>query len=210
MTEPEPLRVVDRRRWAQATDTETDAPRTEESGGTSRKPGYVAELEKRLADKDVTLREATSKYEAALHELEHTGQRLQREKGKDIERATRQILATFLEVVDNLDRALEAAATAQTAGPEAAALSGLVEGVEIVRRQFHSTLAQHGVEAIEARGAQFDPNVHDAISVVSVPDDDSHDRIVDVVKAGYRIGTEILRPVSVTVGKCPSKASSLR
>ncbi len=89
-----------------------------------------------------TAQEYIAKYRQAASEFEESRLRLRREISKDIERGRREILADLLEVVDNLDRAIDAAGKA--ASPEA-----LLQGVEMVRRQFLSKLEGLGVKRIE-------------------------------------------------------------
>ena len=184
--EQPPVRVVDKRWWAR-----------EETGGDeegSTKPSYVEELERQLADKDELLKSYAAKYKEAAQEFEQTRDRVRREVTKDIEREKRNVLAAFLDVIDNLDRAIEA-------GQSHAVDSALLKGVELVRQQFLATLDGYGVTPIEASGEAFDPTSHDALSTVAVDDIALDNVVIDVVKVGYRVGDEVLRPVSVTVGK---------
>jgi molecular chaperone GrpE len=113
---------------------------------------------------------------------------------KDAERSRRAMLAEFLEVVDNLDRALAAAARTQAAAT-------LVEGVEMVRRQFLSKLEGFGVARIPSLGQRFDPTRHEAVTTVAVADAERDGTIVGVVSEGYAIGDEVLRPAAVAVAK---------
>ena len=107
-------------------------------------------------------------------------------------------MTSFLEVLDNLDRAIQASLEAANINPN---VVGLLEGVKMVRQQFLSTLENHGVDSIDAAGMPFDPNVHDAISVVPVTTSDRDGYVIEVVTPGYQIADEVLRPASVTVGK---------
>lgn len=181
------VRVVDKRWWAQ----EGEAP---EGESRSSKPTYVQELERQLADKDGLLTSYAAKYKEAAAEFEEARLRLRREIAKDVDREKRRVLGTFLDVIDNLDRAVEATR-------DAAADSTLLQGVEMVRQQFLDTLEGHGVSRIDAVGEVFDPTHHDAVSTVAVDDAARHDVVVDVVKLGYRVGEEVLRPASVVVGR---------
>ena len=186
------VRVVDRRWWARSGDAEkADSVRSD-------KPSYVAELEKQLADKDAQLTTYAAKYRAAAGEFEETRVRLRREIGKDVEREKRGVLATFLDIVDNLERAIDAARSSADDNPTA---GRLVEGVELVRQQCLSTLQGFGVTPILATGQPFDPNLHDAVSTVPVEQPSQADVVIDVIKVGYVIGDEVLRPATVTVGK---------
>jgi molecular chaperone GrpE len=182
-----PVKVVDRRWWARGDDG--DAPAT-----SSSKPTYVEELERQLAEKDRVAQEYIAKYRQAASEFEESRLRLRREISKDIERGRREILADLLDVVDNLDRAIESAR--QAASPEA-----LLQGVELVRRQFLSKLEGLGVKRIETVDAAFDPLVHEAITTVPAASPDQDGRVVGVVRHGYTIGDDVLRPASVAVAK---------
>ena len=181
-----PVKVVDRRWWARGDDGA--APER------SSKPTYVEELEQQLAEKDRTAQEYIAKYRQAASEFEESRLRLRREIAKDVERGRREILADLLEVVDNLDRAIDSAR--QSPSPDA-----LLQGVEMVRRQFLSKLEGLGVKRMDVAGVEFDPLMHEAISTVpaSSPEDDG--RVVGVVRHGYTIGGDVLRPASVAVAK---------
>ncbi|MCA1561468.1 MAG: nucleotide exchange factor GrpE [Acidobacteria bacterium] len=184
-----PVKVVDRRWWANTGEAaETDAP------SRDIKPSYVEQLEQQVAEKDRQVQEYIAKYRQAAAEFEDARLRVRREVSKDVERGRREILSDLLEVVDNLDRAIESAR--QGASP-----ASLLQGVEMVRRQFLSKLEGLGVTRIEVTDQPFDPSVHEAITTVpsSSPDQDGH--IVGVVRQGYRIGDDVLRPASVAVAK---------
>ena len=195
------VRVVDRRWWARSKTSDED----DEAPGSS-KPAFVAELEQQLQrlnrqveEKDALLKEYAAKYASAAQEFDDGRVRLRREVSKDVDRETRRVLASFLEVVDNLDRAIDAASASEGA-------SGLHKGVVMVRQQFLLTLDGYGVQPIDAAGEPFDPNLHDAVSMVPVTETDREGRVIDVVTPGYRVADEVLRPAKVTVGKLASPA----
>ena len=186
-----PVKVVDRRWWANQ-----DAKEGGTAAQSSLKPTYVEELEQKLAEKDKQLQDAIARYRGAAGEFEESRTRLRREISKDIERGRREILADLLDVVDNLDRAVDAA-RASTGGDR---LDALIQGVDIVRRQFLAKLEGFGVKRIDSDGAMFDPMLHEAVT--TVPGDASSDgRIAGVIAQGYRIGDEVLRPAMVAVTK---------
>src|SRR5262245_45118829 len=118
-----PVKVVDRRWWARGNDGGAAAePRSD-------KPTYVAELEAKLAEKDRQLQDVLTKYRQASGEFEEARIRLRREISKDIERGRREIISELLEVLDNLDRAIDSAS--RPAAPDA-----LLQGIQMVQRQF--------------------------------------------------------------------------
>jgi molecular chaperone GrpE len=184
-----PVKVVDRRWWANAAEASaTDAP------SRDIKPSYVEQLEQQVAEKDRQVQEYIVKYRQAAAEFEEARLRVRREVSKDVERGRREILSDLLEVVDTLDRAIESAR-------QGATQASLLQGVEMVRRQFLAKLEGLGVTLIEVADQPFDPSVHEAITTVpsTSPDQDGH--IVGVVRQGYRIGDDVLRPASVAVAK---------
>jgi molecular chaperone GrpE len=181
-----PVKVVDRRWWARGDDGDAPPP--------ASKPTYVEELERQVAEKDRIAQEYIAKYRQAAGEFEESRARLRREISKDVERGRREILADLLDVVDNLDRAIDSAR--QPASPDA-----LLQGVEMVRRQFLSKLEGLGVKRIQVDGVQFDPLVHEAISTVPAASPDQDGQVIGVVRHGYTIGSDVLRPASVAVAK---------
>jgi molecular chaperone GrpE len=179
------VKVVDRRWWARGETTGADtAPAT--------KPSYVEELEQRLAEKDRLLQGYVENYKAATAEFEQARLRARREVGREIERGKRTVLLDLLDVVDNLDRAIDAAAAGASEG-------ALLAGVRMVREQFAARLEAHGVKEIAVVGEVFDPLLHEAVTVV--PGDSDDERIVGVIRRGYRLGDDVLRPAQVAVGK---------
>ena len=184
---PPSVKVVDRRWWVRGDQEATgDTP--------SIKPSYVEELEGRIAEKDKLLQATIEKYREAGAEFEAARARLRREVMKDAERGRRAVLAEFLEVADNLDRALEAARTTGN-------IETLIQGVHMVRAQFLTTLDGFGVKPIEALGQPFDPAMHDAVATVPTAEPTEDGRVTGIIKRGYLIGEEVLRPATVAVAK---------
>ena len=184
---PEELKVTDRRWWARGDD---QLPAAEEP---KLKPTYIEELEARLAAKDAELQQILSKYRGASDEFDQARARIRKEVAKDVERGRRSIIVSFLDVLDNLDRALEAAAGRQD--------DSLVQGVSLVRQQFLNTLEGLGVKRIDPAGQPFDPSLHEAVATVAQSDATNGGRIVGVIRPGYMIGDEVLRPAQVAVAE---------
>lgn len=184
-----PVKVVDRRWWARGDDA-ADAPRG------SSKPSFVEELERKLADAEKQAQEYLGKYRQAAQEFEDARARMRKELAKDAERSRREVLISLLEVVDNLDRAIDAA---RVSGKNSA--DPLLQGVEMVRQQFLTKLDGFGVKRIDAQGAVFDPTLHEAVTTVEASSPDADGRIVGVIAHGYRIGDDVLRPALVAVGQ---------
>jgi molecular chaperone GrpE len=187
------VKVVDRRWWARAENGEASTSTGPES---SLKPTYVEELERKVAEKDEQAQEYLSKYRQASQEFEQARARMRKELARDAERNRREVLIGLLEVLDNLDRAVEAARAAGTSASDP-----LLQGVDLVRQQFVGKLNGFGVTRIETANASFDPLLHEAVSVVPTDNPIDDGRIVGVVRSGYRIGDDVLRPALVAVAK---------
>ena len=183
------VRVVDRRWWAR-TDTDESS-----EDATLRKPSYVEELEQQLAEKTAQLQTVLTDHRRALDEFEQVKARIRRDTAREVERGRRSVIAEFLDVLDNLDRAIAAAAASPNCDP------ALLTGVRLVRDQFLGKLQGLGVTRLEVIGQPFDAARHEAISTAPVGDPAQDGTVVAVVKEGYAIGDEVLRPASVVVGQ---------
>jgi molecular chaperone GrpE len=183
----EPVKVVDRRWWARGEQpaADPDAP--------GLKPSYVEELEQRLAEREEQLRQYAQQVKAAAAEFDDARVRARREVTREIDRGKRAVLAELLDVVDNLDRAIEA-------GRSSASVETLLEGVRLVRAQFLSRLEGFGISPIDALHQPFDPTLHEAVTTVLAGDADE-DKVLGVVRPGYKMGDDVLRPAMVAVGK---------
>ena len=191
------VRVVDKRWWAR----ESSAVAHESEDRKSVRPSYVEELERKvadqereLADRDAMLSEYAQKYKDVTRDFNQTRDRLRRELAKDVARQIRGVLSAFLEIIDNLDRAIAAAHETEDG-------NAMLKGVQLVRDQFLKTFGRYGVKQLDADGQPFDPNFHDAMSTVPVTDQSQNNMVVTVVKPGYLVNSDVLRPASVTVGK---------
>jgi molecular chaperone GrpE len=185
------MKIIDRRRWREDGEANPEA-----SPPASLKPTYVEELEQKLALREKEAEEFLTKYRHASKEFEDARARMRKELAKDAERSRREVLISLLEVVDNLDRAIGAAQAAGTSSSDP-----LLQGVQMVQAQFLAKLDGFGVKRIASEGAAFDPALHEAVSAVPSQNPGEDGRIVGVVRHGYRIGDEVLRPALVAVAK---------
>jgi molecular chaperone GrpE len=118
---------------------------------------------------------------------------VEREREQFHQNATGTIVRRYLEVLDDLERALKN----RPAEGEGATWA---EGIELIYRKLLAILESEGVQPMEATGQSFDPNYHEAISHENHPDHESG-QIIEVVKNGYLIGDRVLRPALVRVAQ---------
>lgn len=186
------LRVVDRRWWARQDGGE---PADE---GAARKPTYVEDLERQVAEQAAQLQARAADQRSAVDEFEQVKTRIRRDVAREVERGKRAVLVELLDVLDNLDRAIAAARSSPDANDP---IERLTRGVELVRDQFLSKLTGLGVTRVEALGQPFDATRHEAVTTTPVDDPAQDGTVVAVIREGYAIGDDMLRPASVVVGK---------
>ena len=152
-------------------------------------PTNAAELEERLAEVERERDEYLNDLKRVAADFENYRKRVARDQEGLVARAHERLVKELLPVLDDLERALEAAAQHEEAKLE--------EGVRLVHRELVEALAREGLIEVETDG-QFDPHVHEAL--LSQPDDDKESgAILDVLQKGYRIGDRVVRPARVIV-----------
>ncbi len=125
-------------------------------------------------------------------EFDNYRKRVERERRDLSEFAAADVLAELLPIIDNFDRALQAPAGSDT--------DALRRGVELIHKQMLDLLRKRGVTPIDAVGADFDPNVHEA--VVHEPSERHRDgEVIQELQRGYKLGDRLLRPSMVKVAK---------
>jgi molecular chaperone GrpE len=125
-------------------------------------------------------------------EFDNYRKRIERERREQADSAVADLLESILLVVDDFDRALTV-----EAGPEAEAYR---TGVELIHAKLLDVLKKRGIRAIESLGADFDPNIHQAVMHESSPDHRDGEVIAELRK-GYMLGDKLLRPAMVKVAK---------
>jgi molecular chaperone GrpE len=182
--------VTDKRFWV-VRGGEDSAQESQATVTPSRLPTYIERLEEQLQEKDRLLRTYVADIRGEQEELRR---RLARELEQRLELATGNLLADFLPVLDNLDRALQSAAQQPN-------LDALLEGIHLVRGQFLNILARHGLHPLDRAGQPFDPRFDEAMTTVEVTDPCQHNLVLQEWEKGYTLHDNVIRPAKVAVGK---------
>jgi molecular chaperone GrpE len=111
-------------------------------------------------------------------------------------RGKAEVLRGVLPVLDDLERALQAAGL----DPEGDSEDGLAHGVLLVFRGLRETLVKNGIEAVDPTGEKFDPNLHEALSTQPAEGIESG-VVVETMQKGYRLGEQLIRPARVVVAE---------
>ncbi len=167
-------------------------------------PSTVQQLQMQLQERDAQLarlRAQVVEFEAKTQEeLRETRRRLERTVEQRVLRARQALLEDWLAVFDNLDL--------MVAGAEKATKEDLLTGIVAMQRMLSQTLQRHDVERIEAVGQPFDPQLHEAIETLTVaPEQDG--QVVAQTRPGYRLGTHLIRPALVSVGRAETSSAVL-
>lgn len=162
----------------------------------------IDQLREQIGAKNADMEKLKDQLLRERAELENFKRRMQREKSESLRYASEHLLRDLLPVIDNLERAIDAAAkgAAGETPQQAARVENLVTGVKMVVSQFIETLGRFGVTRVPAAGQTFDPAHHEAVAHV---DTEHHPagNVVDEHAPGYRLHERLLRPAQVTVAK---------
>lgn len=141
--------------------------------------------------KDAQIEDLQDKLKRQMAEFDNFRKRTEKEKSAMYEIGARDIIEKILPVLDNFERAMAAV-------PEDAKGSSFAEGVEMIYKQFVKTLEDAGVEAIEAVGQPFDPNLHNAVMHI---DDEQYgeNEISQELQKGYKYRGTVVRHSMVQV-----------
>jgi molecular chaperone GrpE len=145
-------------------------------------------VDQRLAEAEARAEEHLDQLKRLAAEFDNYRKRTARDQQSLVARAAERLVKELLPVLDDLERALEAA--------EAHEEAKLEDGVRLVHRSLAAALSKEGLEAIPTDGA-FDPHVHEAL--LSQPSEAEEGTVIEVLQKGYRLGDRVLRPARVVV-----------
>jgi len=129
-------------------------------------------------------------------DFENFRKRMLAENQAALVRGKSELIREVVPVLDDLERAIEAAGL----DPEGDSEDGLAHGLLLVFRSLRETLARNGVEAVDPQGEKFDPNLHEALSTQAA-DGAEPGTVVETVQKGYRLGEQLIRPARVVVAE---------
>jgi molecular chaperone GrpE len=153
----------------------------------------LSTLQSELEDIRIKADEYLDGWQRARAEFSNYKKRVQKEREETRTFITAEILAKYLDVVDDFKRALDDQ-------PSDDEIGAWAEGIDMIYRKLKAILEAEGVEEISAEGEAFDPNFHEAITFEE-SDDHNEGEVLGVVQPGYQIGNRIIRPAKVRVAK---------
>jgi molecular chaperone GrpE len=158
---------------------------------TTQEP-QADDLQTQLEEAQQSTKDNWDKVLRAQAEMEN----LKRRNAKDLENAHKFALDGFvkalLEVKDSLTMGLK------TAQEDSASVASITEGLEMTDKVFTSTLEKFGVETINPKGEAFNPEFHEAVTMLPMPDQESNS-VLEVIQAGFTLNGRLVRPAMVIV-----------
>jgi len=152
------------------------------------------DLEAQVASLQEELTQAKEQSLRAAAEIQNIRRRAEQDVEKAHKFALEKFVTDMLPVADNLERAVQAASA------DGADISAVVEGVELTLKSLVDGLKQHKVETLDPEGEPFDPQLHQAMTMVESPDVEPN-TVINVFQKGYTLNGRLVRPAMVVVSK---------
>ena len=157
----------------------------------------VAALQKELDDAKARATEYLDGLQRERASFANYKRRVEREQAEMYQAAAGRVVARYLDVLDDFDRAVKGRPAGEY-GLEA--LAKWAEGIGLIYLKFQGVLDAEGVARIEAEGKPFDPTLHEAVAHAD-SDDHPSGHVVEVLRHGYKLGDRVIRPALVKVAK---------
>ncbi len=157
-------------------------------------PTREEELEAQLKELQARLRAVSAAYQQQQEEMDTVRARLERQAALKEEMRRGEVVVALFDPVQNLKRSVEAAT-------KGASMEDTVAGLKLVQKAFMDAFGKLGLEEVPGEGARFDPNLHEALTTVPVTDPAMDEVVIEVFSAGYRIGSRLIAPARVVVGR---------
>jgi len=190
---------VEEEQAKESTSTENEKEETSKKEDSTRKETpavdkQIAEYEKKIQD----LEEQILRLKA---EFINYKRRVEREQSEFADYVKGEIFKKILPILDDFKLMMEKAEAGKNEG-------SILEGARMIYDKFIQILEKEGLERIESLGKKFDPEIHEALIMKSIPDEDKHEHVVEVFQEGYKLKDKLLRPSKVIVGRFDRKETS--
>jgi molecular chaperone GrpE len=153
----------------------------------------VQSLAEELDKVSAELEETKDQFLRGLADFDNYRKRIAREREQLTKCANEELIKKLLEVLDNIERALEAASGSDD-------FAGFKKGIELIYEHMKGILTSEGLCHIQCLGEDFDPNYHEAVMAIESEEADS-DKVVEEIQKGYTIDGRVIRPSKVVVSK---------
>ncbi|NAW58985.1 MULTISPECIES: nucleotide exchange factor GrpE [unclassified Vibrio] len=178
---------------AEAVGTDADIEWNEESA-LDETEAKIAQLEAALLSSEAKVKEQQDAVLRAKAEVENMRRRTEQEIDKARKFALNKFAEELLPIIDNLERAIQAADT------ESEVVQPILEGITLTHKTFIDTISKFGLKEINPEGEAFNPELHQAMSTQESADHESN-TVMFVMQKGYQLNGRVIRPAMVMVAK---------
>lgn len=140
------------------------------------------------------IQELKDKYLRQVAEFDNSRKRNARERIELIQTAGKEVITSLLEILDDCDRAEKQLQSNDELGT-------IKEGIQLIFNKLRTSLQSRGLKSMQSVGTQFNPDHHEAITEVPVPNEELKGKVIDEVEKGYYLNDKIIRFAKVVVGK---------
>lgn len=177
---------------------EAETPETLETetatNGCEATAEQALSAEEQIEALNKVIEEEKKKYLFLMADFDNFRKRVIKEKAELIKSAKGQAVEEILPIIDDFERGLKAANDTENA-------QAIKEGMELIYNKLLKFLEKNGVTPMDTTDAEFDEELHEAISVIAVPDESMKKKIIDTVQKGYMNNDKVLRHAKVVVGQ---------
>ncbi len=155
----------------------------------------VGKLRKELEETKAQLEKEKKEYLFLMAEFDNFRKRTLKEKSELIKNGGESAMRGLLPVIDDFERSIQAI-------NESSDASSIKEGVELIYNKFVKYLEQNGVTVVNSdKGAEFDTEIHEAVTTFPTDDESLKGKIIDTVQKGYKLHDKVIRHAKVVVGQ---------
>ena len=185
-------------------EAEVEAAMPEPGADSDIKDSVEDEAQSSVGEDFQALKAEAEKFRDMALRAEAEMQNLRRRSERDVQNAHKfgaeRLVQNLLPVLDSLEKAIETSLQAGTAEDDPQ-----LEGLKLCLKLFSEVLEKEGIEVVDPLGQPFDPNVHEALSLIENPDMEPNS-VMAVIQKGYRLHERLVRPAMVMVSKAPAGA----
>lgn len=176
------------------TDTtgETDGADVSEQKAEDEAEEQPASVEERLAESEATIAKLTDRNLRQMAEFDNYRKRTMKEKAELIKNASADVITKILPVIDDMERAIENSA-------KSGDINAIREGEQLIYSKLVHILEGEGLKKIQAKGEQFNTDVHEAVAIIPATEDTAKNTVIDCTRDGYLLNDKLLRAAQVVV-----------
>lgn len=175
-------------------DVEAEEVKEEKKEDKKKKKSKKPSKDDQIEELGSKLQEVTDKYMRLSAEFDNYRKRTLKEKMELTKTAGEKIIVNILPVMDNFERAIKSVDSTKD-------VDAIKEGIMHIYKNFGEFLKQNGIAEIDATNAEFDTDLHEALTKIPAPSEDLKGKVVDCIEKGYKLNDKVIRYAKVVVGE---------